>query len=103
MNKLELAKSLAEKMSVRLSFSTDLLNALEEIIIDELRRNEKVTMRGFGSFVPWQQSERLGRNPKNGKPHVIQPRISVKFKPGLDLLKLLNEKRNEANPNEDSL
>lgn len=53
--------------------------------------------------MPWQQSERVGRNPKNGKLHVIKPRISVKFKPSRDLLKLLNERRDEANQNEDGL
>ncbi|MCD8243437.1 HU family DNA-binding protein [Parabacteroides distasonis] len=48
-------------------------------------------MKGFGSFVPWQQSERLARNPKTGEEVMITPRVSVKFKAGSDLLKELNE------------
>lgn len=92
MNKFELAKCLAEKLSVTQKLSTDFLNAMQEIVADELSRDEKVLLKGFGSFTSWKQTERSGRNPRNGTPHMIEPRTSVKFKPGKELLKRLNEK-----------
>ena len=38
----------------------------------------------------WEETERIGRNPKNGVAYMIRARKSVKFKPGKLLLKQLN-------------
>ena len=61
------------------------------VVAKGIREGESISMKGFGSFVPWQQSERLARNPKTGEEVMITPRVSVKFKAGSDLLKELNE------------
>lgn len=90
MNKLDLAKSLATKMSVTQRSSARFLNALQEVMADELRQNGTIMLQGFGSFSPWAQTERPGRNPRNGTSCIIEARTSVKFKPGKDLLELLN-------------
>ena len=45
---------------------------------------------GFGTLSAWEQTERIGRNPKNGVAYMIRARKSVKFKPGKLLLKQLN-------------
>ena len=67
------------------------VNALPTVVAKGIREGESISMKGFGSFVPWQQSERLARNPKTGEEVMITPRVSVKFKAGSDLLKELNE------------
>ena len=67
------------------------VNALPTVVAKGMREGESISMKGFGSFVPWQQSERLARNPKTGEEVMITPRVSVKFKAGSDLLKELNE------------
>lgn len=90
MNKSDLAKCLAEKMSVSQRLSTHFLDALQEVIADELCQNGTIMLKGFGNFAPWEQAERLGRNPRNGASCTITARISVKFKPGKELLRQLN-------------
>ena len=58
---------------------------------DELSKDGSIMLQGFGSFSSWKQTERLGRNPCTGISVLIKPRTSVKFRPGKELLQLLNE------------
>lgn len=89
MNKIELVNKLAAKMSVSQSRSRQFLNAFQDILKETLE-HEAIMLQGFGSFEPWEQKEREGRNPHTGTPCVIEARTSVKFKPGKFLLKALN-------------
>lgn len=93
MNKVELAKRLAVKMSTTQCYSIHFLSALQEILADELQQNGTIMLQGFGCFSPWEQTERAGRNPRTGTPCMIRKRTSVKFKPGKDLLELLNTEK----------
>ena len=92
MNKRELAKRMAERMSLpyqEVIYFLDTFNAeLEEVF----RKEERLVVKGFGTYSLWKQAGRVGRNPKNGKAYIIPPRLSVKFKPGKGLLARLNGK-----------
>lgn len=50
-------------------------------------------LQGFGCFSLWKQTARPGRNPRNGVGCTIEARNSIKFKPGKELLKILNTKK----------
>ena len=89
MNRGELVQSLVEETGLPKNVVRTVVNALPTVVAKGMR--ESISMKGFGSFVPWQQSERLARNPKTGEEVMITPRVSVKFKAGSDLLKELNE------------
>lgn len=92
MNRRELVQSLVEETGLPKNVVRAVVNALPTVVAKGiLREGESISMKGFGSFVPWQQSERLARNPKTGEEVMITPRVSVKFKAGSDLLKELNE------------
>lgn len=67
------------------------LDTFNAELAEALREEERVVMKGFGSYTLWKQTARMGCNPKNGKKYMIAPRISVKFKPGKGLLTRLNE------------
>lgn len=90
MNKSTLIQQVANRMSVSKSDSLRFINTLEEILVCELRQNKGITLQGFGSFIPWEQTERQGRNPRTGCPYLIRPRTSVKFKPAKRFLESLN-------------
>jgi len=51
-------------------------------IITALHRNEKVELRGFGSFRVRQRGARIGRNPKTGARVQVPPKRIPYFKPG---------------------
>ena len=90
MNKQEFAASLSEKMKIPQSEALRFIRAMQDTISEELSRDGILLLQGFGTFSPWKQAERAGRNPKTGTPCLIPPRVSVKFKPGKHLLDSLN-------------
>lgn len=89
MNKEDLVNELAAKMSIPQYQSRQFVNAFQDILKETLG-HEAIALQGFGTFEPWEQTERQGRNPRTGAPCVIEARTSVKFKPGKFLLKALN-------------
>lgn len=96
MNKRELAEEIAGRMSVTVTETLRFLDTLTEIVGDSLSRKESVLLQNFGHFSHWEQTERVGRNPRTGVSCVIRERLSVKFKPGKGLIKKVNKKQTAA-------
>lgn len=90
MNKAELITAISTKMSVPQIEARRFVNAFEDTLTEELEQEGTLLLQGFGTFVPWQQAARMGRNPRTGESCPIRQRISVKFKPGKLLLGRLN-------------
>lgn len=90
MNKADLVSELAAKMQITQDQSRKFLNTFEEVLAAAIKQDSTVMLQGFGTFSPWKQSERGGRNPRTGTPCTISARKSVKFKPGKFLLEELN-------------
>ena len=91
MNRGELVQSLVEETGLPKNVVRAVVNALPTVVAKGIREGESISMKGFGSFVPWQQSERLARNPKTGEVVVIPKRLSVKFSVGKFLFEDLNK------------
>lgn len=90
MNKADLVIELAVKMSITQQQSREFVNVFQEILTDTIKQDMSIILQGFGSFIPWMQKERSGRNPHTGISCAIPARMSVKFKPGKHLLEELN-------------
>ena len=90
MNKADLVNELAVKMHVTQEQSRKFVNTFQVVLTEAIKQNTSVVLQGFGSFIPWKQSEREGRNPRTGISCMIPPRTSVKFRPGNFLLEELN-------------
>ena len=56
-----------------------------ELIAEALRSNERVDLRGFGSFAVKDKKERQGRNPRTGEMITIAAKRNASFKPGKEL------------------
>lgn len=56
-----------------------------DIIIDSLRRGDKVELRNFGIFKVKTRKGRLGRNPRTGDSVSIPDKKVVSFKPGMKM------------------
>lgn len=93
MNRTDVVAKLAAKLGIDTCRSRQFLDALEEVLTESLEEDKTIQFQGFGTFVPWKQTERPGRNPHNGTPCLIAPRVSVKFKPGKFLLDNLNGRK----------
>ena len=95
MNKSQFIKKLSERTGYNEVEMSKVINTFIDITSEELSEGNKVNFYGFGSFVPWMQTERPGRNVKTGEPRIIPSRTSVKFKVGKYLLEQLNPEDNK--------
>lgn len=95
MNKAELLHKLSGRLSIPQRECDRYLSNLLDILGDELESGNGLVLQGFGTFTRWEQTARLGRNPRTGKDVPILPRNSVKFKPGKLLLRKLNNNQGE--------
>lgn len=92
MNKAELIEALSAKTGLQKQTAKKALEAYMEIVTESMCKKEEIVLIGFGTLIPRPQTSRLARNPKTGTPVMIQPRTTVKFKPGKFLLEAMNKK-----------
>lgn len=85
MNKMDLVNYLASKTNMTKKSAGEALDTILGAIKDSLKKGEKVTLTGFGTFEVRNRKERPGRNPQNGKPITIKARKVAAFKAGKEL------------------
>ena len=90
MNKKKIIEDLSNRTQFRRRDCQLILEEFMDIVGTELSQGGKVVFQGFGTFHRWDQAERSGRNPRTGEEAIIHRRTSVKFKPGVGLLKQVN-------------
>ena len=93
MNKKELCNALAEKTGLTNTEAQKAFNAVIEIVTDEMKRNGRITLIGFGSISVKQKAARKGMNPTSFAPIDIPAKKVVNFKPSIYLNHLLNMKK----------
>ncbi len=67
-----------------------IVETLFDSIIDALKADDKVEVRGFGSFRSRQRKPRTGRNPKTGESVAVPAKRVPYFKPSKELRDLVN-------------
>lgn len=67
-----------------------IVDTLFDSIIHALKTNDKVEVRGFGSFRSRQRNSRTGRNPKTGASVEVPAKRVPFFKPSKELRDLVN-------------
>lgn len=83
MNKATLALKIAERLDVPKKNVEDVLAMLQEVVIDALKRDEEVTIAGFGTFSSRVRHARKGVNPRKPEQMIDVPAVKVpKFKAG---------------------
>ncbi len=92
MNKAHLVEKLAVDAGVNKTQSATAIESLITGISGALRKGERVTLSGFGTFSVYQRKARNGRNPQTGALIKIASRRVAKFTPGVDLKKVVNKK-----------
>ncbi len=89
MNRKDLISWIMKKANLNSSQATKALNSTLEGILDALKRGERVTLSGFGSFEIKIRNPRKGRNPKTGEQVSIPSKKRVKFNPSKTLKDLV--------------
>ena len=91
MTKAELVKEVALAAELSKKHSEVIVNVVFQSIINALQQDEKVELRGFGSFRIRQRRSRQGRNPKTGDKVQVPPKKIPYFKPGKELKQFIND------------
>jgi len=61
------------------------VDAVTGIIAKELKKSQRFSLPGFGSFHVSKRAARMGRNPRTGEPIKIRASKGVRFKAGAKL------------------
>src|SRR5579864_7753395 len=89
MTKQQLIEKVAAKTELSKAHVEVALEAILELVTEALGSNERVDLRGFGSFVVKEKKERQGRNPRTGEAITIPAKRDASFKPGKELTEKL--------------
>lgn len=87
MNKVELIDALAEKAGMTKVDARKAVDALIDVAKEELKKDGKIALVGFGTIGVSERPARQGRNPRTGKSIKIAAKKVVRFKPAANLLK----------------
>ena len=82
MNKSELIESIAAASGESKKTVTGVLDATLETVRKQVKKGEKVSLPGFGTFERRQRAARTARNPQTGEPLKIKASKVPAFKPG---------------------
>ncbi len=83
MNKDELVAKMAEDAGISKTAAYNALQSFMDGVTKALKkRNGRVTLVGFGSFVKKRRKAREGRHPQTGEKLQIKAKNVVKFSPG---------------------
>jgi nucleoid DNA-binding protein len=90
MTKQQLIEALAAKTELEKAAAAVAVDSVLALIAEALQANERVDLRGFGSFIVKERKERQGRNPRTGETITIAAKRDASFKPGKELTEKLS-------------
>jgi DNA-binding protein HU-beta len=85
MNKGELIDAIAGEAKITKADAQRALDAFINVTTKTLKKGDKVTLVGFGTFSVSKRAARTGRNPQTGKEIKIAAKKVAKFKAGAEL------------------
>jgi len=92
MNKADLVEKIAASAGITKTSAAAAIDVLVDSVTAALKKGDRVTLVGFGTFSVSQRKARNGRNPQTGGVLKIAARRVAKFTPGVDLKKHVNKK-----------
>jgi DNA-binding protein HU-beta len=93
MNQGDLIIKVAKSASISKAEAERAINAVKEAITDSLRKNNKVTLVGFGTFAVSHRKARRGHNPHTSSQIKIPATKAVRFSAGKQLKEAVNKRK----------
>ena len=87
MNKVELINAVAAKAGMTKVDARKAIDAIVDVTKNELKKDGKIALVGYGTMSVVNRPAREGRNPRTGKTIKIAAKKLVKFKPAANILK----------------
>ena len=85
MNKAELIAQLADDAGITKTPANAALDSFIDAVTKTLKKGDKVTLVGFGTFSVSKRAARTGRNPQTGETIKIKAKKVARFKAGKEL------------------
>ena len=85
MNKAELIAKISEDAGITKTHANATIDAFVDAVTKTLKKGDKVTLVGFGTFSVSKRAARNGRNPQTGAVIKIKAKRVAKFKAGKEL------------------
>ena len=92
MNKTDLVERIAASTGITKTAAAGAIDEFVDSVTRALKKGDRVTLVGFGTFSVLQRKARNGRNPQTGGVLKIAARRVAKFSPGVELKKHVNKK-----------
>jgi len=92
MNKTDLVEKIAASTGITKTSAAAAIDVFVASVTAALKKGDRVTLVGFGTFSVLQRKARNGRNPQTGGVLKIAARRVAKFTPGVELKKHVNKK-----------
>jgi len=90
MTKADLVEEVSRALAASRKDAELVVENVFDAIVQALRSDEKIEIRGFGSFRTRRRRGRIGRNPKTGARVEVPPKRIPYFKPSKELKELVN-------------
>lgn len=90
MNKAELIDAMASHGGITKADAKKALDGFIDVTGAALKKGDRISLVGFGSFSVSKRAARTGRNPQTGKEIKIAAKNVVKFKAGAELAGRVN-------------
>jgi len=98
MTKADLIEEVSRVVEFTRKESEIIVEAIFDSVVNALRSDDKIEIRGFGSFRTRQRQSRIGRNPKTGARVDVPAKRVPYFKPSKELKDLVNEAAPASEP-----
>ncbi|OLY91120.1 DNA-binding protein HU-beta [Cnuella takakiae] len=85
MNKAELIAKISDDAGITKTQANEALDSFVDAVTKTLKKGDKVTLVGFGTFTVSKRAARNGRNPQTGEVIKIKARKVARFKAGKEL------------------
>ncbi len=90
MTKADLIAAVAESADITKTEAENSIKAVLETVTECLKKGDKLSLVGFGTFSTAKRAARKGQNPQTGKKINIPASVSPKFKAGKALKDAVN-------------
>tara|TARA_B100000315_G_scaffold6557_1_gene6630 strand:+ start:519 stop:806 length:288 start_codon:yes stop_codon:yes gene_type:complete len=95
MTKQEIVNTVSEATGLTKVETDTVMNGIMSTIVDSLANNERVELRGFGTFGVKHRMPKKARNPGTGEAIYLPERYVPTFKPSKNMRQRVNELMNK--------
>lgn len=95
MNKSEIIEHISESKKIPKKKAEHAVNLIFDSMTDALVKDQRIEIRGFGSFVNREYKSYQGRNPRTGDSIEVKPKKLPYFKVGKELKELVDGSEDE--------